>query len=148
MALIRRQLFGQRVALDRVDGRLRQRQVGGEIGQIAAVVLPHEEKLLRVADDGGADTALPLCMSTPKMSVEAFCRIFVASCPLTHEGYTSMSECLTSYAALTTTKPNRQQCQAYHLCQAVDYPAGDDNRANHCGHATGFVGNQACEQDD
>jgi hypothetical protein len=98
--------------------------------------------------DGGADTALPLCMSTPKMSVEAFCKIFVASCPLTHEGYTSMSECLTSYTALTTTKPNRQQCQAYHLCQAVDYPAGDDNRANHCGHATGFVGNQACEQDD
>jgi hypothetical protein len=27
----------------------------GEIGEIAAVVLPHQEKLFRVADDGGAD---------------------------------------------------------------------------------------------
>ncbi len=99
------------------------------------------------SDAATGDAALPMCMSTPKMSVEAFCRIFVATCPLSRAGYTSMSECVASYAALTTTKPNRQQCQAYHLCQAVDYPPGDD-RDNHCGHATGFVGNQACEQTD
>ena len=55
MALVRRQLLRQRVALDGVEGRLRQRQVAGEVGQVAAVVLAHEEELLRVADDGGAD---------------------------------------------------------------------------------------------
>jgi hypothetical protein len=100
---------------------------------------------------GGAaspvDAALPMCTSTPVMPPDDFCKIFVASCPLTRAGYTTMSACVASYGALTTAKPNKQKCQAYHLCQAIDYPAGDD-RDNHCGHATGFVGNQACEQED
>jgi hypothetical protein len=55
VALVRGQLFRQRVALDGIEGRLRQRQVASEVGQIAAVVLTHEEKLLRVAENGGAD---------------------------------------------------------------------------------------------
>jgi hypothetical protein len=79
------------------------------------------------------------------MSPATFCQIFVASCPLTHDGYTSMDQCVASYTALTTTMPMKQQCQSYHLCQAVAFPPGD-NRDSHCGHATGFVGNQACEQ--
>jgi len=59
----------------------------------------------------------------------------------------TMEQCVASYGALTTAKPNQQKCQSYHLCQAVAFPAGD-NRDNHCGHATGFVGNQACEFTD
>jgi hypothetical protein len=93
------------------------------------------------------DAALPMCTSTPVMPADTFCKIFVARCPLTIAGYTNMGECVASYSALTTKKPNKQKCQAYHLCQAVDYPAGAD-RDNHCGHATGFAGNQACEQED
>jgi hypothetical protein len=98
--------------------------------------------------DGGG---VPTCTSTvefgPAMSAATFCQIFVASCPLSLDGYTTMSECVASYSALTTTKPKKQECQSFHLCQAVEFPAGD-NRASHCGHATGFAGNQACEQID
>jgi hypothetical protein len=103
------------------------------------------------AGSPGDGAALPTCTSTvdgaAAMSPATFCQIFVASCPLTIDGYTGMADCLASYTALTTTKPNKQRCQSYHLCQAVAFPAGA-NRDNHCGHATGFPGNQACEQLD
>jgi hypothetical protein len=96
----------------------------------------------------GDGTVLPMCTSTtadaPTMSPATFCEIFISICGTTHAGYASVSECVASYEALTTTKPMRQQCQSYHLCQA-EALTGDD-RANHCGHATGFLGNQACEQ--
>lgn len=99
--------------------------------------------------DGGG-TQLPACTTTsdsaPAMSPATFCKIFTAICGDSHAGYANMSECLASYSALTTTKPNRQQCQSNHLCQAV--PLAGDYRENHCGHATGFLGNQACEQID
>jgi hypothetical protein len=92
-----------------------------------------------------------MCTSTTDQSAAmdptTFCRIFIPSCGTARAGYGSMSECVTTYTALTTTKPNRQQCQSYHLCQALFFAPGDD-RDNHCGHATGFLGNQACEQID
>jgi len=100
------------------------------------------------ANDG---STIPMCTSTmdgsPAMAPATFCQIFTASCPLTQAGYTNMNECVASYTALTATKPMKQMCQSYHLCQAITFPAGAI-RDNHCGHATGFPGNQACEQPD
>ncbi len=79
------------------------------------------------------------------MSPATFCAIYIASCGTSREGYGSMAECVATYGALTTTKPNRQMCQSSHLCTAVSFEPGDI-RDNHCGHATGFPGNRNCEQ--
>jgi hypothetical protein len=100
------------------------------------------------ASDSGA--ALPTCTSTmdssPAMSPTSFCEIFLSVCGTTHAGLGSMSECVATYAALTTTKPMRQQCQSYHLCTAAGLTG--DNRDNHCTHAGADPGNMVCIQDD
>lgn len=111
--------------------------------------------LLAVGGCGGGaaapsdGAAAPMCTSTsdgaPAMSPATFCAIFLPGCGTGLAGYGSMSECVASYSALTTTKPVRQACQSYHLCQAIAFEPGS-NRDNHCGHASGFAGNQACEQ--
>jgi hypothetical protein len=98
--------------------------------------------------DGAA--TLPECTSTsdnsPAMPPETFCTIFLAVCGTTHAGLGSMSECLATYSALTTTKPVRQQCQSEHLCTAESMTG--DNRANHCTHAGADPGNMVCIQDN
>jgi hypothetical protein len=100
------------------------------------------------SNDGSTDgSALPPCMYTPVMPATTFCQIFIPSCGTARGGYTSMNECVATYGALTTTKPMRQACQSRHLCQALEYPVGAE-RDLHCGHATGFPGNQECEQPD
>lgn len=88
--------------------------------------------------------ALPACVPVPTMAATTFCQIFIPSCGTALAGYTSMSACVASYEALTTTKPMRQACQSRHLCQATGYPTGED-RDRHCLHATGAPGNMECE---
>lgn len=115
------------------------------IVSLAAVALGACGGTAATPGDGAAVPACTTIEGGPAMAAATFCQIFIASCPLSVEGYKSMSECVASYTGLTTTKPVRQACQSYHLCQAVESDVGA-NRDNHCGHATGFTGNQACEQ--
>lgn len=85
--------------------------------------------------DGG--TTVPACTSTTPtsetMSAETFCKIFLADCGNAHVGYTTMTECNTTYSALGTAKPAEQKCTSYHLCNAASMTG--DARMMHCGHA-------------
>jgi hypothetical protein len=92
--------------------------------------------------DGPADPApppLPACTSTlatsPAMSVDDFCSLFVEICGTGHAGYTTWTECRATYASLAST-PNRRTCQSYHLCNASH---GGAAATVHCPHAAGEV---------
>ncbi len=50
-------LVRERVAEDGVFGQLGEAEVVGHVVEVGAVVLTHEEKLARVAEDGAADSA-------------------------------------------------------------------------------------------
>ncbi len=50
-------LVGERVAEDGVLGQLGEAEVVGHVFEVGSVVLAHEEKLARVAEDGAADSA-------------------------------------------------------------------------------------------
>jgi hypothetical protein len=85
--------------------------------------------------DGGS--AIPTCTSTmansTPMSAANFCKIFLNECGMAHVGYTNETECEATYSALTASKPMRQQCQSYHLCNAVTM----HDPTTHCPHAAG-----------
>jgi hypothetical protein len=67
------------------------------------------------------------------MSAANFCTIFLATCGAAHVGYSNETACEATYGALTATKPMRQMCQSYHLCNAVS----SHDTATHCPHAAG-----------
>ena len=50
-------LVGERIREDGVPGHFGEADVAGHVVEIGAVVLPHEEELAAVAEDGGADAA-------------------------------------------------------------------------------------------
>ena len=94
--------------------------------------------------DGGTDGSvakIPKCTSTkatsPAMSPTTFCEIFLSVCGTGHTGYMTQAECLATYGALHTTKPMREMCQSYHLCNAD--AASGAARTLHCTHAAGEV---------
>jgi hypothetical protein len=68
-------------------------------------------------------------------TLETFCPIFLAYCGSTTPGYTTLAECMTTYAAIGAANPYKQQCESYHLCLAI-YDTGSD-RVLHCSHAAG-----------
>jgi hypothetical protein len=68
-------------------------------------------------------------------TLETFCPIFLQYCGATSPGYTTLAECMTTYAALGAANPYKQQCDSYHLCLAI-YDTGSD-RVLHCSHAAG-----------
>ena len=72
-------------------------------------------------------------------TLETFCPIYVAYCDTTIPGYTTLAECMTTFAALGVANPTKQTCQSEHLCLAI-YDTGSD-RMLHCLHASGG-GNQ------
>jgi hypothetical protein len=100
--------------------------------------------------DAGTDAALPACTSTTMgstpMTAATFCKIFLADCGTTHTGLTTEAECETTYEALATSKPMRQHCQSYHLCNANGFAAGSSDRTAHCSHAGADPGNGVCTQ--
>ena len=71
-------------------------------------------------------------------ALETFCPIFLQYCGTANPGYTTLAECMTTYAAVGATNPSGQQCESYHLCNAI-YDTGSD-RALHCSHAAGGGG--------
>jgi hypothetical protein len=77
--------------------------------------------------------------SSPAMSKEDFCRIFLATCGTAHTGYADMGACVTTYSGNTATL---QKCQSYHLCNAES--ASGATRTTHCGHAGTDPGNGVC----
>jgi hypothetical protein len=89
----------------------------------------------------GADDALP-GGTYPVCTVDTFCQLFIAYCGTTTPGYTTMDECMTTYAAVGAATPTKQQCETSHLCSAV-FDTGDE-RTLHCGHAAG--GGGLCDQ--
>lgn len=68
-------------------------------------------------------------------TLQTFCPVFLTYCGTTTPGYTTLAECMTSFAAVGAANALKQQCESYHLCNAI-YDTGDD-RALHCGHAAG-----------
>jgi hypothetical protein len=86
----------------------------------------------------GDDIFAPVC------TLETFCPIFLEYCGTTTPGYTTLAECMTTYAAIGAATPNKQQCETFHLCNAI-YDTGSD-RTLHCGHAAG--GGGVCDQTD
>ena len=71
-------------------------------------------------------------------TLETFCPIFLQYCGTANPGYTTLAECMTTYAAVGATNPSGQQCESYHLCNAIDDTGSD--RALHCSHAAGRGG--------
>src|SRR6185295_19114227 len=73
-------------------------KVGARMPKISKVGLL---ALLLAGCGSSPSGSAPMCTSTtdgaPAMSPATFCQIFVASCPLTHDGYTTMDECVASY---------------------------------------------------
>jgi hypothetical protein len=67
-----------------------------------------------------------------------FCMYYLAFCGTTTPGYTTMDECMATYAAVGAATPTKQMCESYHLCNACN-DTGDD-RTLHCGHAVGMGG--------
>jgi len=96
------------------------------------------------ADGSTAGTGLdsPAAGGDVVCNLQTFCPVFLAYCGTTTPGYTTMDECMTTYAAVGAATPAKQQCESYHLCNAI-YDTGDD-RALHCGHAAG--GGGICDQ--
>jgi hypothetical protein len=43
-------------------------------------------------------------------TLETFCPIFLAYCGSTTPGYTTLAECMTTYAAIGAANPYKQQC--------------------------------------
>jgi hypothetical protein len=80
--------------------------------------------------DAGSDGAFPAC------NLETFCPVFLATCGTTTKGYTTLAECMTTFAAVGAASPYQQQCESYHLCLALAYDPGSD-RTLHCSHAAG-----------
>jgi hypothetical protein len=85
--------------------------------------------------------AIPACSSktvnSKAMDATDFCKIFLSVCGTMHTGYADMTTCVATYSELTATKPVRQQCQSYHLCNA-DSGTGAA-RITHCAHAAAEV---------
>jgi hypothetical protein len=83
-----------------------------------------------------AGSLQPPACSTDVFSPTMFCTVLLAFCCPTTPGYTTMPECMTTYDALGTSNPFKQQCQSYHLCNAANDTGSD--RTLHCGHAVGM----------
>jgi hypothetical protein len=64
-----------------------------------------------------------------------FCTVLLGFCGPASPGYATMAECMTTYDALGTANPFKQQCESYHLCNAANDTGSD--RTLHCGHAVG-----------
>ncbi len=91
------------------------------------------------AGAAGADASMtglnsPAAGADVVCTLETFCPIYLAYCGTATPGYTTLAECMTSFAAI----PYAQQCESYHLCNAI-YDTGSD-RALHCSHAAGGGG--------
>jgi hypothetical protein len=89
----------------------------------------------------GSMTGVNSAAAGPDVSctLETFCPIYLAYCGTTTPSYSTLAECTTTFTALGTANPYKQQCQSYHLCLAI-YDTGSD-RVLHCSHAAGG-GNQ------
>jgi hypothetical protein len=79
--------------------------------------------------DAGSDGSFPAC------NLETFCPVFLAYCGTTTPGYTTLTECMATFAAVGVANPYQQQCETYHLCIAI-FDTGSD-RTLHCSHAAG-----------
>jgi hypothetical protein len=84
---------------------------------------------------GDAGIEPPAC-TTDVFSPTMFCTVLLAFCGNCTTGYTNMAECMTTYAALGTSNPFKQQCESEHLCNAANDTGSD--RTLHCGHAVGM----------
>jgi hypothetical protein len=89
------------------------------------------------AGAAGADGGLipPSCLAED-WSPSMFCMILLGFCGNANPGYTTMAECMTTYAAVGVATPNKQLCESEHLCNAAN-DTGDD-RTLHCSHAVGL----------
>jgi hypothetical protein len=83
---------------------------------------------------GDAGIEPPAC-TTDVFSPTMFCTILLAFCGDCTAGYTTMNQCMTTYAALGTSNPFKQQCESEHLCNAANDTGSD--RTLHCSHAAG-----------
>ena len=92
------------------------------------------------ADLDGSMTGLnsPAAGADAGCTLETFCPIFLEYCGAANPGYTTLAECMATYAAIGATNPSGQQCESYHLCNAI-YDTGGD-RVLHCSHAAGRGG--------
>ncbi|HEX4403500.1 MAG TPA: hypothetical protein VH560_01650 [Polyangia bacterium] len=68
-------------------------------------------------------------------TLDTFCPTFIAYCGTATPGYTTLAECMSTFAALGVANAPKQTCQGQHLCLAI-YDTGSD-RALHCLHASG-----------
>jgi hypothetical protein len=83
-------------------------------------------------DDAGIPA--PAC-TTDVMPPSMFCTLLMHFCCPTAPGYATMDACLTTYTALGTSNPFKQQCESEHLCNATNDTGSE--RATHCGHGVG-----------
>jgi hypothetical protein len=78
----------------------------------------------------------PACTSTtaasPAMQPQDFCAVFLADCGTSVPGFTTLTECETTYASGGS---NRRACESYHVCNANVGTAAA--REIHCPHASG-----------
>ena len=91
-----------------------------------------------VADASMTGLNSPVAGADAGCTLETFCPIFLQYCGTANPGYTTLAECMTTYAAIGATNSSGQQCESYHLCNAI-YDTGSD-RALHCSHAAGEGG--------
>jgi hypothetical protein len=84
------------------------------------------------SDGGLIPPSCPLDVWSPTM----FCTILLGFCGPATPGYTTMAECMTTYAAVGAATPNKQLCESQHLCNAANDTGAD--RTLHCSHAVGL----------
>ena len=87
------------------------------------------------SDAGADDGPTPPSCLAEDWSPSMFCTILLGFCGNATPGYTTMAECMTTYAAVGVATPNKQLCESEHLCNAAN-DTGDD-RTLHCSHAVG-----------
>jgi hypothetical protein len=104
----------------------------------AVDVAPVTDGSVAAGADSSLGTVVPPCTSTsaasPAMDATRFCAIFLATCGTGQVGYTTLAECVATYVGIVS--PHGQQCQSYHVCNAVHVLGAD--RMAHCGHAAGL----------
>jgi hypothetical protein len=112
----------------------------GAVGSTAGADAATADAAGSTASADGSMTGLnsPPAGADAGCTLETFCPIFLQYCGTANPGYTTLEECMTTYAAVGASNPSGQQCESYHLCNAIDDTGSD--RALHCSHAAGRGG--------